>query len=217
MVIRPDARRTLFLLMLSCACRHPGEPAKDSDSGATDAAVDVADAGASDSGSRYEPRCLKIPSRKNGEPPHVERDGNLFRLCDTQLEMEAPSVVDVPICNSCNISDMCRSSWNFRVCTALVKVRIDTDWAKLVGSEFSESDLENVKYAELFGRSAQRTTNGIRHRLVDLMFLHGHGWRAHIEYSAAASCADEIDEMIASAHVPTTFPDDQTVPLPHGD
>jgi len=130
-------------------------------------------------------------------------------------ELESLSAIEVPACRSCAVSRLCRSAWEFEVCGALVRVRIDSEWAKIVGREFAESDVLDVEYAELFGRSAQKTTRGVRHRVVDLLFRHGHYWRAHIEYAAPTSCADQIDAMIATAHAPSIFPGGPPMPLRH--
>jgi hypothetical protein len=209
-----------FALVLSCGLRrNVGEERGGSDAGASQLAVGEtsSDAALADVGYRYDPHCIKVPLRKDGEFPHVERDGSLYRLCDTQIEMVSLAPIEVPTCESCGISASCNATWEAMLCAARIRVRIDADWAKLVDHGFAATDVIDVEYPELFGRSAQKTTGGVRHRDVDLIFRHGHGWRAHIEYSAPTTCADQIDEMIASAHVPTTFPDDQTLPLRHDD
>ena len=162
-------------------------------------------------GVRYDPHC----ARRLGadvDVPHVERSGDAYRLCTSQLEMESIVAMDVPTCDACVIGD-CRKDWKFAICGSVVSVRIDSEWENLVAAGWSESEVSAVEYRELFGRSATRVLkSGFRQRATDLLFTHGGGWRAHFSYVAPLDCADRIDDLIEHAHVPTTFPRDKVVP-----
>lgn len=213
-----SGRLALLFMAASCVPSHRTEGMeRGADSGPHPVLAEPAPSHTlgTEAGARYDPRCARRLGA-DADVPHIERIGDAYRLCTSQLEMESAIAVDVSACDACVIGD-CRKDWKFAICGSVVSVRIDSEWENLVAAGWSESEVSAVEYPELFGRSASRVLrSGFRKRATDLLFRHGGGWRAHFSYVAPLDCAARIDDLIEHAHVPTTFPNDKVVPPQRG-
>lgn len=143
------------------------------------------------------PHPLKSPK---GDLFYEEKRATYW-FCSPVIELESK----VPISIVKNDTGDETNHWVLEISGVTLSVDVEHDWLDLRPEGWQPAEIEDVVYADVFGRSARRAKSNRVLRQTDLIFKSAPGYRVQFRYQATLDQARIIDPIIDRTHVPICF------------